>query len=131
MRGTLSLDVPYGGFTLSPQLTFAGRQDDVFRDETETDGFSVVNLRASYVWPRQHTAHILSFTGYNLTNALYRNHTSFIKDLAPEIGRGVRVNLLGAVLLETGRLRPVHARRPPAGVSPAGGRAVFTEAAGA
>ena len=92
LRGTLSLDVPYGGFTLSPQLTFAGRQADVFRDETETDGFSVVNLRASYVWPRQHTAHILSFTGYNLTNALYRNHTSFIKDLAPEIGRGVRVN---------------------------------------
>ena len=92
LRGTLSLDVPYGGFTLSPQLMFAGRQADVFRDETETDGFSVVNLRASYVWPRQHTAHILSFTGYNLTNALYRNHTSFIKDLAPEIGRGVRVN---------------------------------------
>ncbi len=92
LRGTLSLDIPYGGFTLSPQLEFAGQQADVFRDETETDGYSVVNLRASYVWPRQHTAHILSFTGYNLTNALYRNHTSFIKDLAPEIGRGVRVN---------------------------------------
>ena len=92
LRGTLSLDIPYGGFTLSPQLEFAGQQADVFRDETETDGYSVVNLRASYVWPRQHTAHILSFTGYNLTNALYRNHTSFIKDLAPEMGRGVRVN---------------------------------------
>ena len=92
LRGTLSLDIPYGGFTVSPQLEFAGRQADVFRDETETDSYSVVNLRASYVWPRQHTAHILSFTGYNLTNALYRNHTSFIKDLAPEIGRGVRVN---------------------------------------
>ena len=91
LRGTLSLDIPYGGFTLSPQLTFAARQDDVFRDEIGTDGYSVVNLRASYVWPRQHTAHILTFTGYNLTNSLYRNHTSFIKDLAPEIGRGVRV----------------------------------------
>ena len=91
LRGTLSLDIPYGGFTLSPQLEFAGQQADVFRDETETDGYSIVNLRASYVWPRQHTAHILSFTGYNLTNALLRNHTSFIKDLAPEMGRGVRV----------------------------------------
>ena len=92
LRGTLSLDIPYGGFTLSPELEFAGQQADVFRDETETDGYSVVNLRASYVWPRQHAAHILSFTGYNLTDALYRNHTSFIKDLAPEMGRGVRVN---------------------------------------
>ena len=92
LRGTVSLDVPYGGFTFSPQLEFAGRQANVFRDETETNGYSVVNLRASYVWPRQHAAHILSFTGYNLTNELYRNHTSFIKDLAPEMGRGVRVN---------------------------------------
>ena len=92
LRGTVSLDVPYGGFTFGPQLEFAGRQANVFRDETETNGYSVVNLRASYVWPRQHAAHILSFTGYNLTNELYRNHTSFIKDLAPEMGRGVRVN---------------------------------------
>ena len=92
LRGTLELDIPYGGFTLSPQVEFAGRQADVFRGETETDGYSVVNLRASYVWPRQDMAHILSFTGYNLTNALYRNHTSFIKDLAPEMGRGVRLN---------------------------------------
>ncbi len=92
LRGTLELDIPYGGFTLSPQVEFAGRQADVFRGETETGGYSVVNLRASYVWPRQHTAHILSFSGYNLTNALYRNHTSFIKDRAPEMGRGVRMN---------------------------------------
>ena len=92
LRGTVELDIPYGGFTLSPQVEFAGRQADVFRGETETEGYSVVNLRASYVWPRQHTAHILSFTGYNLTNALYRNHTSFIKDRAPEMGRGLRLN---------------------------------------
>ena len=91
LRGTFSLDLPIGGFTLSPQLEFAGAQDRVYRDETATEGYSVVNLRASYVWPRQHTAHILSVTGYNLTNAVYRNHTSFIKDLAPEIGRGVKV----------------------------------------
>ena len=48
-------------------------------------------MDASYVWPRQHLAHVVSFTAYNLTNALYRNHTSFIKDLAPEMGRGVRM----------------------------------------
>jgi len=91
LRGTLSLDVPFGGLTISPELMFAGRQDRIFRGETETRGYSVVNLDASYIWPRQHVAHVLSFTGYNLTNALFRNHTSFIKDLAPEMGRGVKV----------------------------------------
>jgi outer membrane receptor protein involved in Fe transport len=33
----------------------------------------------------------VSFTAYNLNDQLYRNHTSFIKDLAPEIGRGFRL----------------------------------------
>ena len=92
LRGTLSLDVPYRGFTLSPRFVFAARQDDVFRGETATDGYTLVDVLGSYVWPRQRTAHIVSFTASNLTNVLYRNHTSFIKDLAPEMGRGVRVS---------------------------------------
>ena len=91
LRGTLTLDLPYRGFTVSPRVMFANRQDNVFRGETETDGYVVADVRTSYVWPRQHTAHILTFTAYNLTNALYRNHTSFIKDLAPEMGRGFKV----------------------------------------
>lgn len=31
---------------------------------------------------------------FNLGDRLYRNHSSFIKDLAPEIGRGVRVTYI-------------------------------------
>ena len=100
LRGTLRLDVPYGGFTLSPRLTFAGRQGDIFRGETATDGYAVFDLRGSYVWPRQRTAHIVSFTAGNLTNVLYRNHTSFIKDRAPEMGRRDPGELRGAVPLE-------------------------------
>ena len=91
LRGTVSVEIPYGSFHISPELAFAAGQDRVFRDETETDGYALVNLDASYVWPRQHLAHVLSFTAYNLTNKLYRSHTSFIKDLAPEMGRGVKV----------------------------------------
>ena len=92
LQGSLRLDIPYGGFMLTPQVEFAGRQADVFRAETETDGYALVNLKASYVWPRQQMSHILTFTGHNLTNELYRNHTSYIKDRAPEMGRGFRVS---------------------------------------
>ena len=91
LRGQVSIDIPYRGFTLSPGWTVAAAQDQVFRHETATSGYSVFNLEASHVWPRQHQVHILSVTGYNLTDALYRSHTSFIKDLAPEIGRGVKL----------------------------------------
>lgn len=90
-RGSVSVDIPYRGFSITPELLFAAKQDRVFRDETGTDGYAVLNLRASHVWPSQHMAHVLSVSAFNLTNELYRNHTSFIKDLAPEIGRGVRV----------------------------------------
>ena len=92
LRGTLTLDVPYRGFTLSPRIMFAAQQEEVFRGETATDGYAIVDIRASYVWPAQRTAHIVSFTASNLTNELYRNHTSYIKDLAPEMGRSIRAN---------------------------------------
>ena len=91
LRGSVSVDFPYRGFSVTPELLFASQQDQVFRDETATDGYAVLNVRASYVWPMQHMAHVLSLSAFNLTNKLYRNHSSFIKDLAPEIGRGVRV----------------------------------------
>ena len=90
-RGSVSVDFPYRGFSFTPEVLFAAKQRNVFRDETETDGYAVVNVKTSYVWPRQHMAHALTVSAFNLTNELYRNHTSFIKDLAPEIGRGVRV----------------------------------------
>ena len=91
LRGQISIDIPYRGFTISPEWTIAAAQDQVFRNEAATDGYSIFNLKASYVWPMQHKVHILSVTAYNLTDQLYRSHTSFIKDLAPEIGRGVKL----------------------------------------
>jgi len=89
LRGRVSVDLPYRGVTVTPELLVAARQNQVFRGESDTSGYSVFNLKASYVLARPHLAHIVSVRGYNLTNKLYRNHTSFIKDFAPEIGRGV------------------------------------------
>ena len=85
-KGLLSVDFPYRGFTITPEWVFAASQNDVFRQESTTPGYSVLNVRASHVWPKSHMAHILSVAGYNVTNELYRSHTSFIKDLAPEVG---------------------------------------------
>ena len=49
-----------------------------------------MNLTASYTYAQQHLAHQFSANVFNLGDEFYRNHSSFIKDLAPEIGRGVR-----------------------------------------
>ena len=68
-------------------------QDRLFRNETETAGYTLLNLNASYVLARSHYAHVLSFSGLNLTDELYRRHTSFIKDFAPLPGRSIVAGL--------------------------------------
>ncbi len=91
LRGTLGLDWRYKGFTVRPELHLANRQDRVYDNETPTAGYALFNLSGSYTLARGRAAHIFSLTGYNLGDALYRNHLSFLKSIAPEIGRGVRL----------------------------------------
>ena len=65
-------------------------KDRIFTNETPTAGYGTANLTASYIIASKHTANIFSLNAYNLNNKLYFNHISFIKDISPEIGRGVR-----------------------------------------
>jgi iron complex outermembrane receptor protein len=92
LNGRIAVDLPLRSVTVAPELTWAAPQRRLAGDETPTDGNAVLNLNASYVMARSHHLHVLSFSGLNLTNELYRRHTSFIKDLAPEMGRSVRVS---------------------------------------
>jgi iron complex outermembrane receptor protein len=65
-------------------------QNRLFPTETRTAGYSVFGLSGSYLIAQQHAAHIISFNAFNLGDRLYRNHLSFIKEFAPEMGRGFR-----------------------------------------
>lgn len=89
-RARLGLDFRYEGLSLRPEVIFASAQENLFPLETRTAGYGIVNVGGSYTIGQQHLAHIFTFNAYNLTDKLYRNHTSFIKDLMPEIGRGIR-----------------------------------------
>lgn len=89
-RARLGLDLRRGGFSLRPEVVFASAQTKLFPLETRTAGYGIVNVGGSYTIGQQHFAHVFTFNAYNLTDKLYRNHTSFIKDLMPEIGRGIR-----------------------------------------
>jgi iron complex outermembrane receptor protein len=91
LRGRIGLDLHYRGFSLRPEGVFSDAQDQLFVTETRTAGSSVFNLNASYTVARQHAVQVFSVSAFNLGDRLYRNHLSFIKDIAPEIGRGVRV----------------------------------------
>ena len=90
LRGRIGFDLRTGGFRLSPEFVMASEQNRTFTGETSTPGYTVVNLKAAYTIARPGLAHQFAAEVFNIGDQLYRNHSSFIKDLAPEIGRGVR-----------------------------------------
>jgi iron complex outermembrane receptor protein len=80
---------PSNQIEIEPEFIVAAAQNRVYGVETPTDGYAVLNLMASYTLARAKTMHVFSLRATNLTDTLYRNHTSLIKDLAPEMGRRV------------------------------------------
>ncbi|HEX8491713.1 MAG TPA: TonB-dependent receptor [Pyrinomonadaceae bacterium] len=91
LRGRVGLELRYKGLLLNPEIVMAQDQNRLFPTETRTAGYTVFGVSGSYLLARQHAAHIISFNAFNLTDRLYRNHLSFIKEFAPEMGRGLRV----------------------------------------
>jgi iron complex outermembrane recepter protein len=91
LRGRAGLELRWKGLLLNPEVVVAKDQDRLFPNETRTAGYAVVGLSGSYLIAGQHSAHIISFNAFNLGDRLYRNHLSFIKEFAPEMGRGLRI----------------------------------------
>ncbi|MGH9905412.1 MAG: TonB-dependent receptor [Pyrinomonadaceae bacterium] len=91
LRARIGLELRYKGLLLNPEVVMAKDQDRLFPTETRTAGYTVFGLSGSYLIAHGHAAHILSFNAFNLGDRLYRNHLSFFKEFAPEMGRGLRV----------------------------------------
>lgn len=91
-RGRVGFDYRYKGLSVRPELVLANRQWQIAPIETPTAGYAVMNINASYTWASQHLMHTISANSFNLGDRLYRNHLSFIKAYAPEIGRSIRFN---------------------------------------
>ncbi|MBI2821751.1 MAG: TonB-dependent receptor [Acidobacteria bacterium] len=90
LRGVVGLEITLKDLRLNPEVVMVNQQERLFPTETGTAGYTVFNFTGSYVITQQHAAHILSLSVFNLGDRLYRNHLSFIKEFAPEMGRGVR-----------------------------------------
>jgi iron complex outermembrane recepter protein len=91
-RLRLGTDLRYRGLSVRPELLLVGAKGrgDIFTLETPTAGYALLNVAASYSIARDRTVHTFSVSTSNLTDRLYRNHLSYIKDLAPEPGRNLR-----------------------------------------
>ena len=72
-----------------PEVVVTARQDRVFREENPTVGGRRWLLVQAMFMQRRTPTHYAA--GVQSHHSEYRLHTSFIKDLAPEMGRGVRL----------------------------------------
>jgi iron complex outermembrane recepter protein len=94
LRGRFGFDARWHGLCFKPEAVMTADQDNVYSTETRTPGYTVINMNASYTLASNHLMHVFSVGVFNAGDRLYKNHLSFIKNLAPEMGRTVRFTYL-------------------------------------
>jgi iron complex outermembrane receptor protein len=81
----------YNAFQIGGTVTATAKQDRVFAIEEPTDGYQLLKLFSSYSFPTGGGASTITARVDNVTDELYRNHLSLIKDLTPETGRNFKL----------------------------------------
>jgi iron complex outermembrane receptor protein len=81
----------HNAFQAGGELTATAKQDRLFSTETPTDGYQLLRLFSSYSFGSGKVANTVTARLDNVTNELYRNHLSLIKDLAAEMGRNFKL----------------------------------------
>jgi iron complex outermembrane receptor protein len=77
---------------LSLEVRHVGEQDEVAAFELPTDSYTLVNLFGAWR-PFSDPSVTVFAEGRNLTNEEAREHASFLKDIAPQPGRNLRVGV--------------------------------------
>jgi iron complex outermembrane receptor protein len=85
------LRVEHKGLHLEGEVKNVGEQARVYGAETPTAGYTVLNFHGSYQITTGHAVHTVTVRADNVADELYRNHLSYVKDLAPEMGRSFRL----------------------------------------
>lgn len=83
----LGLDFDSGDLRTSLDVIEIAEQDKVTAFETETDGYTLVNAGLIYRVYLGDSSADLFLRGSNLLDEEVRLHTSFLKDIAPQMGR--------------------------------------------
>jgi iron complex outermembrane receptor protein len=91
LRANVGLRYQYNAFQVGGSVTAVAKQDRVLREETTTDGYGLLRLFAVYSVQSGRALHTVTARLDNVTDELYRNHLSLIKDLAPEMGRNFKL----------------------------------------
>ncbi len=89
VRYSARLNYEDGRWQAVIEVRHSARQSRVADTETTTAGSTLINTSVSYLIPTARVTYEFFVRGRNLTNRTVREHTSFLKDFAPQAGRGV------------------------------------------
>jgi iron complex outermembrane receptor protein len=89
VRYSARLNYEDGHWQAVIEVRHSARQSRVADTETTTGGSTLINTSVSYLIPTARVTYEFFVRGRNLTNRTVREHTSFLKDFAPQAGRGV------------------------------------------
>ena len=78
-------------FQAGGEVTATATQDRTFSTETATDGYQLLRLYGAYSFGSGKVVNTVTARLDNVTNELYRNHLSLIKDLTAEMGRNFKL----------------------------------------
>ncbi len=95
-RVGLRLDANWNAWSGEAEVYRVGRQTKVAEFESETAGYTMLNLGVSYRGKHAGMPWLLYVKANNLTDRLAYSHSSFIKHVAPLMGR----NLIAGLRLE-------------------------------
>jgi iron complex outermembrane receptor protein len=89
------LDYAGNQWTAHLDVTHYQKQDKVSVNETETDGYTLIDASVSYDLNMLNNDISIFLKGRNLTNTEARVHSSFLKELAPRPGRNLTIGVQG------------------------------------
>lgn len=90
-NGNLGLRYAINNLSIGGRVRLSAKQDRLGEFETETQGYTVVDLNAQYRFNIGNALHTISLNANNLFNEEYYNHLSQVKDLFPEPGRNINM----------------------------------------
>jgi iron complex outermembrane receptor protein len=92
MRAGLGIDWDTDLFGVGGEARYASKQNRIDPEiETATSAYTVYNIFGHIQFPSGPVVHRFTARVDNLTDRLYRNHVSIVKDLVPQPGRTARV----------------------------------------
>jgi iron complex outermembrane receptor protein len=90
-RAGLGLRYESDRFFVAGEARAADRQDRTAPVETVTGGYTLYNLFGGFTLVSKGIIHRVGVRFENLTDRLYRNHVSLVKDIVPQPGRNIQV----------------------------------------